>query len=90
MSADRAMWRRLEGKRVRAVLHDGTRLDGCQLVSAGRGQVKTCWFVADGDDLFVAYRDVTDLEAGEAAIPLLPSADRRPTAEHDAHSRTAA
>lgn len=61
MSVDLARWRQLEGRRVRLELHDGTRLDGCLLISAGRGPVKTCWLLAGGDDLFVVHADVIDV-----------------------------
>ena len=71
MTADLGLWRRLEGRRVRVVLLDGSRLDGCELVSAGRGAVKTCWLFSGGDDLFVAHTDVTDLADDETPTPPL-------------------
>jgi hypothetical protein len=52
--------RRLEGHHVSVCLGDGTRLDDCQLVSAGRGG-STLWLVDAGEDRFVSVADVIDL-----------------------------
>ena len=52
--------RRLEGRHVAVCLCDGTRLDDCQLVSAGR-RGATLWLVDAGIDRFVAVDDVVDL-----------------------------
>jgi hypothetical protein len=52
--------RRLEGQHVSVCLCDGTRLDDCQLVSAGRGG-STLWLVDAGEDRFVSVDDVVDL-----------------------------
>lgn len=54
----------LEGRRVNLALVDGSRLDDCELVSAGHGRA-TLWLFVNGDDLFVPFADVTD--AWEAA-----------------------
>ena len=54
----------LEGHRVSVALTDGSRLDDCELVSAGHG-TPTLWLCVNGDDLFVPVDDVTD--AWEAA-----------------------
>jgi hypothetical protein len=54
----------LEGRRVGLAIRGGHRLDGCQLVSAGRGRARTLWLF-DGTDRFVAIDDV--LEVWEAA-----------------------
>ncbi len=54
----------LEGRRVNLALTDGSRLDDCELVSAGHGTA-TLWVFVNGDDLFVPVADVTD--AWEAA-----------------------
>jgi hypothetical protein len=54
----------LEGRRVSVALADGSRLDDCELVSAGHG-AETLWLFVNGDDLFVPMADVTD--AWEAA-----------------------
>jgi hypothetical protein len=53
--------RSLEGRRVGLALRGGDRIDDGQLVSAGRGPVKTLWIFADGADTFVPLDDVLDL-----------------------------
>lgn len=55
----------LEGRRVSVALTDGTRLDDCELVSAGHHGTSTLWLYVNGDDLFVPVAEVTD--AWEAA-----------------------
>ena len=54
----------LEGHRVSLALADGSRLDDCELVSAGRGSA-TLWLFVNGGDVFVSVAEVTD--AWEAA-----------------------
>ena len=54
----------LEGRRVSLALADGSRLDDCELVSAGHG-APTLWLFWNGNDLFVPVDAVTD--AWEAA-----------------------
>ena len=54
----------LEGRHVSVALADGSRLDDCELVSAGHG-ADTLWLFVNGDDVFVPVADVTD--AWEAA-----------------------
>lgn len=51
----------LEGRRVSVALADGSRIDDCQLVSAGRHGVQSLWLYANGADAFVPLGDVTDL-----------------------------
>jgi hypothetical protein len=53
--------RLLEGRQVSVALHGGTRIDGCHLVSAGRDRVTTVWLFANGQDVFVPFRDVMDV-----------------------------
>lgn len=74
MTDDVARWRRLEGRRVRLVLRDGTHLGSAELVSAGRGTVTTCWIVTDDGDRFVSHGDVIDLD-GDPALPAPRAAD---------------
>jgi len=50
----------LEGHRVSLALADGSRIDDCQLVSAGRGNADTLWLYG-GQDLFVPVGQVIDL-----------------------------
>jgi hypothetical protein len=54
----------LEGRRISLALVDGSRLDDCELVSAGHGAA-TLWLFLNGNDVFVPVSDVTD--AWEAA-----------------------
>ena len=51
----------LEGRQVNVVLSDGSRIDDCELVSAGRHGVGSVWLYADGTDTFVALIDVVDV-----------------------------
>jgi hypothetical protein len=53
--------RQWEGRQVSVALADGSRIDDCQLVSAGRNGAATLWLFTNGADLFVAYDDVTDI-----------------------------
>ena len=48
---------RLEGRHVGLCLSDGSRIDDCQLVFAGRERV---WVYENGRDTFVAARTVAD------------------------------
>ena len=54
----------LEGRRVSVALVDGSRLDDCELVSAGHG-AETLWLFVNGNDVFIPVDEVTD--AWEAA-----------------------
>ncbi len=53
-----ARLRGLEGLQIGLSLADGSRIDDCQLVSAGRC-AGTLWLFTNGSDLFVALGDVT-------------------------------
>jgi hypothetical protein len=54
-------FRHLEGHHVSVALADGSRLDDCELVSAGRGAAASIW-VHDGlDDRIVAAADIVDV-----------------------------
>ena len=57
--------RQLEGRPVSLALADGSRIDNCTLVSAGRGQARTMWVFIDGIDAFIHQADV--LAVWEAA-----------------------
>jgi hypothetical protein len=50
----------LEGRRVSLALTDGSRLDDCQLVSAGRRSVNSLWVFTNGIDTFIPLADVID------------------------------
>jgi hypothetical protein len=53
--------RSFEGLRVSLALRDGSRIDDCQLISAGRAQTTNVWVFADGMDVFVPARSVIDV-----------------------------
>ncbi|MEY2437738.1 MAG: hypothetical protein QOJ67_2817 [Acidimicrobiaceae bacterium] len=53
--------RDLEGHRVCVSLTDGSRIDDCTLVSAGRGQARTIWIFVDGTDSFLHHDEILDL-----------------------------
>jgi hypothetical protein len=53
--------RYLEGRHVNVALTDGSRLDDCELVSAGRRGVQSLWLYANGADTFVALVDVSEV-----------------------------
>jgi hypothetical protein len=53
--------RNMEGRRVGVALRDGSRLDDCLLVSAGRGAVDSLWLFDNGADTFARHEDVIDL-----------------------------
>jgi hypothetical protein len=47
----------LEGRRVGIVLTDGSRIDDCHLVFAGRDRV---WVYVDGEDAWLGASTVSD------------------------------
>jgi hypothetical protein len=51
----------LEGRRVSVALVGGSRIDDCELVSAGQHGVHSLWLYTNGADTFVPLVDVTDL-----------------------------
>ena len=57
----RLLTRHLEGRRVGVALADGSRLDDCQLISAGRHGAASLWLYSNGADTFVTLQDVTDV-----------------------------
>jgi hypothetical protein len=64
--------RALEGRQISLSLSDGSRIDDVQLVSAGRGGLRTIWVFAYGMDTFVPLANVVDVwetvsRRGEAA-----------------------
>jgi hypothetical protein len=50
--------RNYEGQRVCLALADGSRIDDCSLVSAGRGRADTVWVFVNGTDTFIRLVDV--------------------------------
>jgi len=63
MTDDRvgALTRRLEGQRVSVAFTDGSRIDDCDLIAAGRGGDDRLWLFTNGADTFVAPDEVADL-----------------------------
>jgi hypothetical protein len=59
--------RHLEGRQVSLALVNGSRIDDCSLVSAGRGRAATLWVFTNGHDAFIPVSDVVDI--WEAASP---------------------
>ena len=53
--------RELQGRRVTVALTDSSRIDDCQLVSAGRHKLGDLWLFSNGADLFVAIDSVLDV-----------------------------
>jgi hypothetical protein len=51
----------LEGRQVSLSLRDGSRIDDCQLVSAGRSTTETLWVFTNGQDVFIHLGDVLDV-----------------------------
>jgi hypothetical protein len=54
-------FRQLEGHHVSVALADGTRLDDCELVSAGRGAAASIWLHDGLDDRIVEAADILDV-----------------------------
>lgn len=55
--------RRLEGRQVSLSLRDGTRLDGCEVVSvATRRERGTLWLLVEGADHIVPVDDVMAID----------------------------
>jgi hypothetical protein len=63
MTSDRVaeISRCLEGRRVSVALIDGSRIDDCELVSAGQHGLQSLWLYTNGADTFVPLVDVADL-----------------------------
>ena len=57
----------LEGRQVGVALTDGTRIDDAELVSSGRGQVRTLWVFTNGVDAFVPLFEVVGVWEAAAA-----------------------
>ena len=53
--------RRLEGRHITMQLSDGSRIDDCELVSAGRRGAPTLWVHDGSDDRIIRADDVVDL-----------------------------
>jgi hypothetical protein len=62
-----ALTRALEGSRVSIALVDGSRIDDCELISAGHRGDGRLWLYSNRADTFVSLAEVADL--WEAAAP---------------------
>ena len=51
----------LEGRRVSVALHDGSRIDDCQLVSGPREDLDGLWLYTEGHDTIVPLEAVTEV-----------------------------
>jgi hypothetical protein len=83
MTATRTELRALEGQQVSLTLTDGTHMDACSLVSAGRASVGTVWVFAEGDDTFIPLSEVINVRAaaslsGPVLAATLPTPVRGP------------
>ena len=56
-----------EGRQVCVALRNGSRIDDCQLVSAGRAPAGTLWLFSNGMDVFVSIGQVLDVWEAPAA-----------------------
>jgi len=56
-----ALTKPLEGHRVSIALIDGSRIDDCELISAGRRDDDRLWVYTNGADTFVLRAEVADL-----------------------------
>jgi hypothetical protein len=52
--------RALEGRQVNVAFRDGSRIDDCQLLSAGRAGTGTVWIFAQGIDVFLPASTIVD------------------------------
>lgn len=50
--------RMFEGRQVSVALADGSRIDDCSLISAGRTRVRPVWLFLNGIDVFIRPADV--------------------------------
>lgn len=57
--------RAVEGRQVNLRLVDGTRLQGCSVVSVGRLWARTVWLLSGETDLFVKVDEVDALSVPE-------------------------
>ena len=48
----------LEGRHVCVALADGSRIDDCSLMSAGRRRTDILWVFTNGGDAFIPFDDV--------------------------------
>jgi hypothetical protein len=61
MTQPRSELQGFEGRQVCVALIDGSRIDDCQLVSTGRGDVGTLWVYTHAGDRFIPLAEVVDV-----------------------------
>jgi hypothetical protein len=61
MTCPKKALRGFEGQQICVALVDGTRIDDCMLVSAGRGRAASMWVFAGGGDTFLPHDHVVDV-----------------------------
>jgi hypothetical protein len=61
MTQARSELQGFEGRQVCVALTDGSRIDDCQLVSTGRGDVGTLWVYTNAGDEFIPLAEVVDV-----------------------------
>jgi len=70
MSTERmSLLRTLQGRRVNVAFRDGSRIDDCRLISAGRPGTGTVWIFADGIDVFLPASIIVDCWEAPGAPP---------------------
>ena len=50
--------RMFEGRQICVALADGSRIDDCSLISAGRSRARTMWLFVNGLDVFIRPADI--------------------------------
>jgi hypothetical protein len=69
-TAPNLQFRNFEGRRVSVSLADGSRLDDCQLVSAGQPRLRTLWVHSNGVDVFIPRADILDIWEPPMSVPV--------------------
>jgi hypothetical protein len=59
-----------EGRRVSIALADGSFIDGCELVSVGRGCAATIWVVTPAGDMFIPVIEVVGVWPATSRVPI--------------------
>jgi hypothetical protein len=91
MTPTRSELRGLEGLQVSMTLTDGTHMETCSVVSAGRASVGTLWVFADGADTFIPLHEVIDIHATASLLgPVLAGTLRHPSTPAGATSEISA
>jgi hypothetical protein len=57
-----------EGRRVSIALADGSFIDGCELVSVGRGRADSIWVVTPAGDMFIPFTEVVEVRPAVSRV----------------------